>query len=568
MDTMMLVSNNEEQPQKRTGEWSRGRSMMVSVPIFIILIAVLVSVSSITAVPWNNEPTGQTIDTLTSDTAITFANTTGSSLPKQGDYKVSKSYVTINATRPSTGEVQRIRVLIRTPVGAAGARPGIVFMHGAGYGTCDNSFGDVATDLASAGFVTAVLDKPVWSTNDATRDYPASAIAYDQVVEYLRSLHNVNASKIGIYATSESTWISSYLLQRDRKIAFQMLLSPMVYSPRQSLGFLAAQDFALVGANSGYQSIVRRVFHADLAMFGLTNFDIRTLTPETYSVPTLVVYGSKDVMTAQVEGVQKILALAHKSGNWNMTIRSYPVANHVLRLGDEAESGTMLADAYMANLTEWAVGTADGLKQTSERVAGATIYQSIAVPLELKASRPLTVYGLILHVAMVVLLAVTAICWLVAIARKVWLMMHGRTGALGIAHGFSRALISLTITTLATLLLFAAGLGQVIMAVVQLGWGGAPEEDPGMMYWSWPVIQIVCTLVVWAWSRVLAKLLEAASIRGLVQIPPRKGAIRALVSGHEPVLATTRFGRVLFWITTAAMLHVLLMFAFWGMFIY
>jgi hypothetical protein len=88
------------------------------------------------------------------------------------------------------------------------------------------------------------------------------------------------------------------------------------------------------------------------------------------------------------------------------------------------------------------------------------------------------------------------------------------------------------------------------------------------MYWSWPVIQIVCTLVVWAWSRVLAKLLEAASIRGLVQIPPRKGAIRALVSGHEPVLATTRFGRVLFWITTAAMQHVLLMFAFWGMFIY
>ena len=48
-------------------------------------------------------------------------------------------------------------------------------MHGAGYGTCDNSFGDVASGMASAGFVTAVLDKPVWNTTDINRDYPASA---------------------------------------------------------------------------------------------------------------------------------------------------------------------------------------------------------------------------------------------------------------------------------------------------------------------------------------------------------------------------------------------------------
>ena len=99
-------------------------------------------------------------------------------------------------------------------------------MHGAGYGTCDNSFGDIAYDLSSAGFVTAVLDKPVWSTNDATRDYPGSAAIYDQVITYLRSLDNVSETKVGIYATSESTWISSYLLQQDHDVAFQVLLSP------------------------------------------------------------------------------------------------------------------------------------------------------------------------------------------------------------------------------------------------------------------------------------------------------------------------------------------------------
>ena len=50
-----------------------------------------------------------------------------------------------------------------------------------------------------------------------------------------------------------------------------------------------------------------------------------------------------------------------------MTVRSYPVANHVLRLGDESEAGTPFADAYVDDLIDWAVGTSAGLTQTSER---------------------------------------------------------------------------------------------------------------------------------------------------------------------------------------------------------
>ena len=65
-----------------------------------------------------------------------------------------------------------------------------------------------------------------------------------------------------------------------------------------------------------------------------------------------------------------------------------------------------------------------------------------------------------------------------------------------------------------------------------------------MMYWSWPVIQMVCVVVVWAWSRVFVRLIEEATNRGLAQWPPRKGAIGAIVSGRQPVLASTRFGRV------------------------
>ena len=570
---------------------------MVSLPIFIILIGVLVSISNLTTVPWNIEPTGQSMATLTDDTEVTFDNPSGETLPAKGTYEVTERYITLNMTgdgnltkesgargKANADGVQAIKVLIREPQNASGKRPGVVFMHGAGYGTCDNSFGDVASGMASAGFVTAVLDKPVWNTTDINRDYPASAKAYDQVIEYLRDQSDVDEAKVGIYATSESTWISSYLLEDDPDVAFQILLSPMVFSPRQSLGFFVTQDFTLVGANEGYQSIVQRVFSADTGLFGLNNFALATLNPAAYAVPTYVAYGSKDVMTAQVDGVRAILYNAHKADNWNVTVRSYPVANHVLRLGDESEAGTPFADAYVDDLIDWAVGTSAGLTQTSEKVAGANLYQSIGLPGALKARRVGTIYGVILHVTVVLLLLASIVLALVALGRKIaadarWrrekreakragMLIPERPVVLGFAHGFGNALLTLTLTTLATLLIFFAGLGQVIMGVVKLAWGGAPTETPGVMYWSWPVIQVVSVLVLWAWSRVFMHLIEAASVRGLIQIPPRRESVRDIVTGADPVLASTRLGRILFWLVAFTMLYILLVFAFWGLFIY
>lgn len=570
---------------------------MVSLPIFIILLGVMVSISNLTTVPWNIEPTGQSMATLTDDTEVTFDNPSGETLPAKGTYEVTERYITLHMTsdgnltkepgdrgKANADGVQAIKVLIREPQNASGKRPGVVFMHGAGYGTCDNSFGDVASDMASAGFVTAVLDKPVWSTTDINRDYPASAKAYDQVIEYLRAQSDVDAAKVGIYATSESTWISSYLLEDDPDVAFQILLSPMVFSPRQSLGFFVTQDFTLVGANEGYRSIVQRVFIADTGLFGLNNSDLATLKPAAYAVPTYVAYGSKDVMTAQVDGVRAILYNAHKADNWNVTVRSYPVANHVLRLGDESEAGTPFADAYVDDLIDWAVGTSAGLTQTSEKVAGTNLYQSIGLPGALKARRVGTIYGVILHVTVVLLLLASIVLALAALGRKIaadarWrrekreakragMLIPERPVILGFAHGFGNALLTLTLTTLAALLIFFAGLGQVIMGVVKLAWGSAPTETPGVMYWSWPVIQVVSVLVLWAWSRVFMHLIEVASARGLIQIPPRRESVRDIVTGADPVLASTRLGRVLFWLVAFTMLYILLVFAFWGLFIY
>lgn len=550
--------------------WSRSRRLMLNIPIFVILIGLLVYISNATAVPWNNEPTGQTIATLNADTSVTFAakGHGTAELAAAGRYRVVTTVESVDSTRPSTGETQHVTVVVRRPDTAQTGLPGVVFMHGAGQGTAFDSFGDIAEDMASAGFVTAVLDKPSWSTEVFNRDYEGSAAAYDQVVDLLRRMPQVADAKVGIYATSESTWISAYLLDRDPRIAFQVLLSPMVFPMRQALGFLAAQDFALVGANDGYQSIVRRAFNADVSAFDLPNVDIDTLRPATYDIPTFVGYGAKDVMTAQVEGAEAILDMAHRAGNWDVTIRGYPVANHVLRLAQDSQAGTQFADEYVRDVIAWVSGVTQGLEQTSERVAGSTLYQSIPVPKELRAKPALTWYGLVLHGAILVMLLAALVMASAALALRIRGRIVGRPFRLGFTYGFGRMLLTLTLTTIGVLLLFAAGIAQVVMAVVNLAWGGAPDDHPGLMQWSWPVIQGVCTLVVWAWSRLLARLIEVATGRGIMRLPPRTDSIRGVVSGREPVLATTRFARILFWVVATAMFLVLLMFAFWGLFIY
>lgn len=572
------MSNVSEDEQQLTSpaKWSGVRRIMTSLPIFVILMGILVSVSHLTAVPWKYEPVDQNFPTLTPDTSVAFENPNDIHLDRVGDYQINAHHETHKAVRMGTGETQSIRVLIREPQGAPGRRPAVVFMHGAGYGTCDNSFGDVAETLTSAGFVTAVLDKPVWSTTDVTRDYPSSARAYEQVLNLLRSKSNVDTSKMGIYATSESTWIAAYLLSLDHEIAFQILLSPMVYSPRHAMGFFVAQDFAIAGANQGYQSVVRRLFSVDASILHLDNMDIDPTDRYTYSIPTLVAYGAKDVMTAQVEGVQKVLTEAHKVGNENITVRSYAVSNHVLRLGDEANTGTPLADHYQNDMANWAVGQAEGLKLASPSVGGATIHQSIAVPADLKSKSSLTIYMLVLHLLTFSLLLISLLLALVAGGIKIYHLIKHKGQVLGFSHGFGGSLITVTGTTLATLVLFVAGLGQVIMAVVKLGWGGVPDPA-GVSYWSWPVIQVVCALVIWAWSTIFTRMAEVASLKGIFQVPTRFRRGRTGGSGivdqmeekdPKPVVASTRLGLVLFVLTTLAMFGVLLIFAFWGLFIY
>lgn len=65
---------------------------------------------------------------------------------------------------------------------------------------------------------------------------------------------------------------------------------------------------------------------------------------------------------------------------------------------------------------------------------------------------------------------------------------------------------------------------------------------------------------------MIERIIEIWSQRGLLQWPMNRDAWRALVHNDDPIIATSRFGRVFFWILTITLISMLLCFSFWGLF--
>ncbi len=571
--------------------WSYGRRIISSVPVFAILMFIFASVSGLTDIVWKLKPYEQSISTMSDRTDVEFENPGGQVLPKRGTYEVAQIRDTIALERPGTGEIQNAAILVRFPKNAEenAKLPAVVFMHGAGYGTADNSFGDVSEDLASAGFVALTVDKPVWSTNDLTRDYPASAHAYEQCIQYLRNRADVDPDRAGIYATSESAWISPAVAREDGRLAFQILLSPMTYNPRQSLAFMMSQDMSIIGAHTGYRQIFPRILSISASKIGLDNFDFDPHPELAAYVPTFVAWGAKDVMTSQVGGTYKIVNTAKECGNSDITIRNYPIGNHVLRLGDEAEEGTPFVDKYENDMVSWAVGTVRNLKQTTPAIAGSKIVQSISVPTEAAGHDIFTYSMFAVHLFAFVMIAVAVLVSLLVFAKYVYYFFKPGLrvrDVLGLTYKLRMSIVALFAATVVCAAALGTGFGTCAYEIVKLVWGAAPSK-PGYIVWSWNIVQILCVSLVWVWSRVLVSFVETGVRRGKIPFPnipvldymdtvaaakrlarnpklEKKRAARAF----EPVFASTRLGRVYFAVFSLAMFSVLLLMAFWGIYVF
>lgn len=575
-----------EKPRRKKHRyyWPAGLRFTSTLCVFIALMVLLAFASKAAKVSWSDKPLNRTIQPVTSNTAVDMVPDSKSvrctSNQKAGQaglcalsltagrYKVGLKLEKFTGVQEGTGYRQNIRLLLHYPIGDKGEMPGIIFLSGAGTGSATEAFQDQAYYFASAGFVAATVDKPVWRTTPITRDYPSMARVYNEAINMMRKFPGVDPNAIGVHCDSESGWIEPYILDMDHKIAFQILASPMLFEPRRAMAFVGAQDFSIIGANPGYQSMVRKVFSIDFPGLGLKDGNCNPFNSRSFAIPTFLAYGAKDVMTSQVDGMAKIMQMAQEAGNENFVLRDYPFADHILRIGNGAAGDTTLADHYLQETLAWSAGMVLGYKQVAPKVAGHEIYQSIGLPVV--HSDPVGMwYAIVLHILLILFVIVTAVYSLVVLGYKIAALCRHDKRPVAFAENFAKDIFFSAMASFIALWLFIAAVTQIVIRVVFLAWGAAPKIG-GMVYWSWYVIQAACVVVVWTWSMVITSLFEAMSLKGWFRgkkKPKTQRQIEFLESrGH--FIASSKMGMGYIIILAITMLLVLLVLAFWGLFLY
>lgn len=316
---------------------------------------------------WHPEAFSAELDVTTSDTRIVSSAEAGDmGLGQVGDYEVRTTTTTV------TVDGQDLNAVVYQPVDAPDAAPGVVFIHGAGTGEAGTAFVANARALASAGVVAMVPDKRMDTYSTRHRDYQAMAEDYLASVRVLRSWPGVDASKVGVYGESEGGWIAPIAAATDHELAFVVLVSAPVVTPRQQAAFAVDNYLRNTQVPMGvFRAIPRALGMEEFpgGGFEYVDFDVSPYQQQV-TVPVLVVYGTADASVPMVQGAQAVIADLTEASNDDWTVRYYADADHGIR-----HDGELAAD-FAADLALWVQLAADGDISTVTRVAGAQPEQS------------------------------------------------------------------------------------------------------------------------------------------------------------------------------------------------
>lgn len=467
-----------------------------------VTLAFFLGVSALMMPPWRIEPLSAHITVSTSDTAIAAD---GITTPQEGTYKVKESKIRLRISGGRT-----VDAIVREPIGAPKGRPACSFVHGAGTGKASEVYGDIAGAMASAGITTLVQDKRLDNYTPLSRDYLSNAEDYLAGLDALRAWPGVDAAKAGIYAESEGTWIATLMADRDKDIAFAILTSAPVFSPRQQMAMAATQYLNIIGAPSGVIGIIPKLISLDFAPFGLNYADFDAAAyRHNLTMPLLVNYGTRDPSMPCEQGAQQLIRDAHDVGNENVTVRYYPT-NHQMRTGSSLSlPGLQLEKHYTHNLEDWVNAVAAGATATdwtTPPIAGAQPFQEFAVPASV---RPGCIHSLleVLVVALLVVLLwlIVVICCLITFLRRHHCDAEspGRKGHT-LVHRYtaqSRALIIGNIILTPTLTCgFLAYFAFVARAALKL------EDDAATLEARWVALRIgafiAIAMLCWLWIRL------------------------------------------------------------------
>lgn len=504
------------------------------------LLVALALTGAVAGPGWEPEPLTDHLDLAAGSTAI--GGTSGDE-GAPGDHAVRKSAVTI-----PLADGREVGGLLREPAGAAaGERPGIVFVHGAGTGKAADAFTLAATALASAGIVTLVPDKRLDNYSTRHRDYEAMARDYAYSVGYLRDVPGVDPERVGLYAESEGAWVSPVMMVDDPRLAFQILVSAPVVPPRQQAAYAVDNYLRNTDVPGGvFRAIPRAVgMKVPGGGFEYADFDVRPWLEEQ-TAPILAVYGTNDASMPLEQGTRELLTAADA-----VTVRFYDRANHGINV--ETPDGLVLHPDFAADVTDWVLGL-PATASAPPQVAGARpeqLYLAAPVPQPQWYGDGDWVVGVVVAAGGLLVVGPLLIGG-TALAGRLGRRRSGRPGA-RLAPILRAPLAGLGVGAVAT----TVGLVAYLAAVARLALDY--EKDALVVQGGWIGVRLLGIVAVVAAALLLNRVRD---LRGrLVRTAQAGPAPRVTVAESSRGAAVVTTG---FWLTVLGAMALLVTLAYWG----
>jgi dipeptidyl aminopeptidase/acylaminoacyl peptidase len=244
------------------------------------------------------------------------------------------------------------------------------------------------------------------SGGEISEDFELLSRDLASVVNFVRTLPDVDTRNIGLWGISQAGWVIPKLIRQDSKISFAILVSPAGVSPARQMEFYMENEFRKLGITENELKDASKLNHAFMEYYGknrgydeaqalLSRFhdqtwfakvrkhpfwhempaEDRIYSPEElvrakaerpqdfswynapytfadfskdYSsirIPLLVVYGKKDELVP----IQESAAIFRKNvGSGNATFRAFEGGDHSIQI-----SPSQLAPGYIDFMTTW-----------------------------------------------------------------------------------------------------------------------------------------------------------------------------------------------------------------------
>jgi len=276
-----------------------------------------------------------------------------------------------------------------------GAVRAIVFLHGSGPATREGAR-PYAKEFAELGIASLFFDKPgtgssggSWVTASLD-DLAGDAVA---AVEYLRTVPEVDAERIGFWGVSQAGWVAPVAATRSSDVAFMILVSGGGASPRESEMFSYQRAFDRAGLSTaetrqatdipesyfryletgeGRASILERLDEIRDGRLGQLASELTQVLPseenrpnwswvathdptsfiEVTRIPILLMYGGRDADHPTDLAVERWREGLSNGGNNNNTIMVFPDATHGIRVGHH-DLEAPFADGYWEVQLGW-----------------------------------------------------------------------------------------------------------------------------------------------------------------------------------------------------------------------